>query len=217
MNLLRELVETGRVRTKDELRSVYKSFVKKYHPDSNPGTDKAIDFDELKGDYRAASSRLEELSALRQAPGAAPYRYDPEVFLAEFRDLVARGLPVSAKALGRNKAYAASVAYVSAGIDRVYGRDYTFAELELPAQIPPPQAVQRLLLRPPDLLDLSVLGDRLLLLQARRRAPPGLHRRPAHRDGLPLARPLPARLHRALDAGGRDRRTEALITRPMTR
>lgn len=36
---------------------------------------------------------------------------------------------MSAKALGRNKAYAASVAYVSAGIDRVYGRDYTFAEL----------------------------------------------------------------------------------------
>jgi hypothetical protein len=129
VNLLRELVETGRVRTKAELRSVYKSFVKKYHPDSNPGTDKAIDFDELKSDYRSASVRLEELSALRQAPGAAPFRYDPEVFLAEFRDLVARGLPVSAKALGRNKAYAASVAYVSAGIERIYGSAYTFAEL----------------------------------------------------------------------------------------
>jgi hypothetical protein len=132
MRLLQELVDTGKVRSKDELRTVYKSFVKKYHPDSRPETDKAIDFDELKRDYRAAALKLEELWTGRpgSARDPAAFRYEAASFVGEFRDLVARGLPVNAKALRKNKAYAASMAYVSKGIAQLYGEAYSFPELD---------------------------------------------------------------------------------------
>jgi hypothetical protein len=48
----------------------------------------------------------------------------------ELRDLVARGLPVSRKALGKNKAYAASVEYVSRCVERIYGKDISFEDLD---------------------------------------------------------------------------------------
>jgi hypothetical protein len=128
MNFFIDLIDTGKIRTKEELRSLYRRFIKTYHPDSRPEHDKGVDFDDLKRDYLAAAERLEELSATRPSP--EPFRYDAETFMAELRDLVARGLPVSVKAVGRNKAYAASIAYVSRGLEQLYGKEYEFAELD---------------------------------------------------------------------------------------
>jgi hypothetical protein len=128
MNLFLDLIETGKIRSKQELRSLYRRFIKKYHPDSQPERERPVDFDNLKRDYLAACRRLDELAAALPAAGA--FRYDPEAFMGELRDLVARGLPVSFKAVGRNKAYAASIAYVSKGIEHLYGAGYDFAELD---------------------------------------------------------------------------------------
>jgi hypothetical protein len=133
MNFFIDLIDSGKVRTREELRSLYRRFIKKYHPDSQPARErpereKLVDFDDLKRDYLAACLRLDELAAARSAPGA--FRYDAEAFMSELRDLVARGLPVSVKAVGRNKAYAASIAYVSKGMAHLYGASYDFAELD---------------------------------------------------------------------------------------
>ncbi len=128
MNFFIELIEGGKIRTKEELRSLYLRFIKKYHPDSRPAQEKAFDFDDLKRDYRAGLARLEELALAAAAPD--PFRYEPEAFMSELRDLVARGLPVSQKAVVRNKAYAASIAYIARSIERLYGNDYSFEELD---------------------------------------------------------------------------------------
>jgi curved DNA-binding protein CbpA len=130
MNFFLDLVATGKIRTKEELRSLYRKIIKKYHPDSQPagGREKALDFDELKRDYLTAADRLAELVA--SAPGLEPFRYDAETFISELRDLVARGLPVSARALRKNRAYAASIDYVSKGLEHLYGDDYRFAQLD---------------------------------------------------------------------------------------
>lgn len=128
MNFFIDLIEGGKIRTKEELRSLYRQFIKKYHPDSRPAQEKDVDFDDLKRDYLAGLARLEEL-ALASAP-PEPFRFEAEAFMSELRDLVARGLPVSQKAVARNKAYAASIAYVSRSIEQLYGRDYSFEELD---------------------------------------------------------------------------------------
>lgn len=135
MNFFIDLIDTGKIRTKEELRSVYRRFIKTYHPDSRPartppvGPGKDVDFDELKRDYLAAVDRLDELAAAPDR-SAAPFRYDDEAFMGELRDLIARGLPVSVKALRKNKAYAASVDYVSKCIDHIYGGAYGFTQLD---------------------------------------------------------------------------------------
>jgi hypothetical protein len=134
MNFFLDLIDTGKIRSKEELRSLYRQFIKKYHPDSRPvspqagGSDRAVDFDELKKDYREAAARLAELRPA--APSLEPFRYDAEAFMGELRDLVARGLPVSQKALRKNKAYAASIDYVSRGIEHLYGKAYSFSDLD---------------------------------------------------------------------------------------
>jgi hypothetical protein len=130
MNFFLELIEAGKIRTKEELRSLYRQFIKKYHPDSRPERDKAVDFDELKRDYLAAADRLAELVATAPERASAPFRYDAEAFIGELRDLVARGLPVSERAVKKNKAYAASIDYVSKCIECLYGEAYGFAELD---------------------------------------------------------------------------------------
>lgn len=137
MNFFIDLIETGKIRTKEELRSLYRQFIKKYHPDSRPGRppaiegDKRVDFDDLKRDYQAAVSRFRELAASEPGPSSpAPFRYDADAFMSELRDLVARGLPVSEKAVRKNRAYAASIDYVSKCIERLYGAAYSFAELD---------------------------------------------------------------------------------------
>ncbi len=127
-NLFALLVDTGKVRSATELRSVYRRLVKKYHPDSRPEAGKAIDFDELKREYLEAASRLRAAEAAR--PGGGAFAYDPASFVGELRDLVARGLPVSARAVSRNKEYAKSIDYVSKCMDRLYGGAYGFAELD---------------------------------------------------------------------------------------
>jgi hypothetical protein len=129
MNFFIDLIDSGKIRTKEELRSLYRQFIKKYHPDSRPERAKDVDFDDLKRDYLAASNRLEELAFALAPPD--PFHYDAEAFMAELRDLVARGLPVNQKAVSRNKAYAASIAYVSRGLEQLYGKEYGFADLDL--------------------------------------------------------------------------------------
>ncbi len=89
-----------------------------------------MDFDELKRDYLAAADRLAELAAAAPDRGDAPFRYEAEAFMGELRDLVARGLPVSEKALTKNKAYAASRDYVSKCLDHLYGGTYGFVQLD---------------------------------------------------------------------------------------
>ena len=130
MNFFLELVETGKIRTKEELRSLYRQFIKKYHPDSKPERDKAVDFDELKRDYLVAADRLADLAAAAPVRAGAPFRYDADAFMGELRDLVARGLPVSERAVRKNKAYGASIDYVAKCIDQLYGESYGFAELD---------------------------------------------------------------------------------------
>ena len=63
MSFFLDLIATGKIRTKTELRSLYRQFIKKYHPDSRPERGKDVDFDDLKRDYLAAARRLEELAA----------------------------------------------------------------------------------------------------------------------------------------------------------
>lgn len=87
-----------------------------------------MDFDDLKRDYLSAADRLEELAPSRPSPKG--FAYDDDAFMSELRDLVARGLPVSVKAVRKNKAYAASIDYVSKGIKHLYGDAYSFAELD---------------------------------------------------------------------------------------
>jgi len=128
MNFFLDLIDSGKIRTKEELRTIYRQFIKKYHPDSRPERERAVDFDDLKRDYLEAAGRLDELAAARPRPDH--FRYEAATFMAELRDLVARGLPVSPKAVSRNKAYAASIAYVSRSIDHLYGKDYSFDELD---------------------------------------------------------------------------------------
>lgn len=88
-----------------------------------------MDFDELKRDYLAAADRLQEMAEAAPAP-PEPFRYEPERFMAELRDLVARGLPVSEKAVRKNKAYAASIDFVSRSVAQLYGKEFGFAELD---------------------------------------------------------------------------------------
>lgn len=128
MNFFLDLIDTGKIRTKEELRSLYRQFIKKYHPDSRPERDKSVDFDELKRDYLAATDRLAELAVVGFL--SENFRYDAETFMSELCDLVARGLPVSEKAVRKNKAYAASMDYVSKSIEQLYGKAYNFAELD---------------------------------------------------------------------------------------
>jgi hypothetical protein len=127
MRLFVDLVETGKVRRKEELRSLYKHFIKKYHPDSKPASDKRVDFDELKQDYLLATSRLEELEAAGAMPG--PFAYDAARFISELRDLVARGLPVSERAVRKNKEYARSIDIVSKCFEHLYKGSYGFVEM----------------------------------------------------------------------------------------
>ena len=128
MNFFIDLIDSGKIRTKEELRSLYRQFIKKYHPDTRPAQKKAVDFDDLKRDYLAGLARLDEL-ALSSLP-SEPFRFEAEAFMSELRDLVARGLPVSQKAVTKNKAYAASIAYVTKSIERLYGSGYAFADLD---------------------------------------------------------------------------------------
>lgn len=128
MNLFIDLIETGKIRTREELRSVYRKFIKTYHPDASPERAKDVDFDELKRDFLAAADRLAELAASQPSP--EPFAYDAAAFIGELRDLVARGLPVRTKAVRKNKAYAASIDYVSKCISYLYGEAYGFAELD---------------------------------------------------------------------------------------
>jgi hypothetical protein len=136
MNFFLDLIDTGKIRSKEELRSLYRRFIKQYHPDSRPvrplalGRGRAIDFDELKKDYLEAVARLAALASAAEASALEPFRYDAEAFMGELRDLVARGLPVSRKALRKNKAYAASVDHVSRCIAHLYGKAYSFEELD---------------------------------------------------------------------------------------
>jgi hypothetical protein len=125
------LVDTGKVRSRTELRSLYRRIVKKYHPDSSPERGGAIDFDELKREYLEAASRLEAAGSAPDAatPRACPFAYDPAAFVGELRDLVARGLPVSARAVRKNREYAKSIDYVSKCMDRLYGGAYGFPEM----------------------------------------------------------------------------------------
>jgi hypothetical protein len=127
-NFFIDLVDSGKIRSKAELRSLYRHFVKKYHPDSKPERGKDIDFDELKREYREAASLLDRAVAAQAAAGG-PFAYDASKFIGELRDLVARGLPVSAKALRKNKEYAKSMDYVSRCMDKLYKGAYGFAEM----------------------------------------------------------------------------------------
>jgi hypothetical protein len=131
VNFFLDLVETGKIRTKEELRSLYRQVIKTYHPDSRPIKEKAVDFDDLKRGYLEAADRLAEMAA--SGPGAAPagepFRYEAEAYMNELRDLVARGLPVSEKAIKKNKAYAASMEYVAKCVEKLYGPAYGFAQL----------------------------------------------------------------------------------------
>ena len=128
MSFFLDLIATGKIRTKTELRSLYRQFIKKYHPDSRPERGKDVDFDDLKRDYLAAARRLEELAAERASPG--PFIFDPETFMAELRDLVARGFPVSVKAVRKNKAYAVSIEHVSLCVDHLYNKAISFSDLD---------------------------------------------------------------------------------------
>jgi hypothetical protein len=132
VNFFLDLIETGKIRTKEELRSLYRQFIKTYHPDSRPARARAVDFDDLKRDYLAAADRLAELAeaAPPRAGRAAAFRYEAGAYMDELRDLVARGLPVSERAVRKNKAYAASIDYVSRSIGHLYGDAYSFRELD---------------------------------------------------------------------------------------
>jgi hypothetical protein len=130
-SLFLDLVDSGQLRTKAELRSLYRHLVKKYHPDSRPEAPRPIDFDELKREYLAAAARLDAAASERDAARGAgrAFEYDGAAFVGELRDLVARGLPVGAKAVRRNKEYAKSIDYVSKCMDSLYGGRYGFVEL----------------------------------------------------------------------------------------
>jgi hypothetical protein len=88
-----------------------------------------VDFDELKRDYLGAAFRLQEIAAAAPFP-PEPFRYDPKSFMAELRDLVARGLPVRERAVRKNKAYAASIEYVTKCVAHLYGPALAFSQLD---------------------------------------------------------------------------------------
>lgn len=97
--------------TPDELTARYKRLLKKYHPDLHGPDAPDVDFDELKTHYREALATL--LNRQEEAPEAAPILANREAFLDEFRNLVARGFPVSRQAMAKNRAYALCVAHIA--------------------------------------------------------------------------------------------------------
>jgi hypothetical protein len=131
MSVFTDLVAAGKIRSEDELRSLYKALLKKYHPDANPGSGHALDFDDLKREYAEARKRLAatqtdacDSAATALPPG--PFVFDRARFYWEFRDLTARGIPINRRALRKNRAYRESMEYVDASLAWYYGGRITF-------------------------------------------------------------------------------------------
>jgi len=130
-NFFLRLVEDGKIESASELKTVYRRFVKRYHPDSRPAVARDVDFDELRRDYRAAAALLESRAGPMADGARGPaFEYDAEKYVGELRDLVARGLPVNPRAVERNREYGRSIEYVSACMALVYGDSYSFADLD---------------------------------------------------------------------------------------
>lgn len=124
-----ELVRSGTVRSQAELRHVYTGIVKRYHPDlAQDGVVATLDFDRLKAEFAEARRLLQSRQAAA-APVAPPEkgRFDRATFLAEFRDLVARGFPVNARAASKNKSYRRSIEYIDASFAALFDRRDAFA------------------------------------------------------------------------------------------
>ncbi|HTX73192.1 MAG TPA: hypothetical protein VMC79_10230 [Rectinemataceae bacterium] len=118
-----ELVNSGAVRDEHELRRVYTAIVKRYHPDLSRQPAVALDFDRLKSEFGVARALLrKKLSEL----SAGPVRFDRPAFMAEFRDLVARGFPINERAVRKNKRYRGSIEYVSASLGFYFGKTGSF-------------------------------------------------------------------------------------------
>jgi hypothetical protein len=140
MSIFIGLIDSGRIRTREELKRLYRRMVKKYHPDSHPESLSIVDFDGLRREYREAELYLLEAGGqprakplVPAAPASAPnqqFSWNKERFFDELRDLVARGLPVNAKALSRNAAYRRSRDYVADCLDFLYGKAFTFEMLD---------------------------------------------------------------------------------------
>lgn len=118
MNAFVALVETGELTSLDDLRSFYKTELKRLHPDLRGPAAPQVDFDRLKRDYAEALRLLtDRLSPEDETPPAA---FDKEALLDECRELVARGFPVNIQAATKNRAYAASIRRVSKAFDDLY-------------------------------------------------------------------------------------------------
>jgi len=118
-----ELVRSGTVKNQAELRRVYTRIVKRYHPDLARDTEITLDFDRLKSEF-AEAKRLLQKSQVVIPPADAPF--NRAAFMAEFRDLVARGFPVNARAVSKNKSYRRSIEYVEASFARLFDRRDAF-------------------------------------------------------------------------------------------
>lgn len=143
MNVFLELVEKRSVVSEEGLKRVYRSLVKRLHPDSGGDALKPADLDKLKAEFREALARLSEIESARDSAraraalsGAAMSRED---FLEEFRDLVARGFPLRRRAAEKNKEYRKCIQRCAAHLAAVFGDplfleaiDAQFSELRGP-------------------------------------------------------------------------------------
>jgi hypothetical protein len=85
-----------------------------------------VDFDLLKHELADAERLLAERHKRR---AAALRAFDRPAFLAELRDLVARGFPVNARAASRNRAYRDSIASVGAALGTLFDDSGRFEKI----------------------------------------------------------------------------------------
>jgi hypothetical protein len=124
MNLFKELIVSGRIRTKDDLKKYYRRLAIKLHPDSANNDFSDEPFMQLHDDYEEARSWVSEYPEPRRV-------VKREEILQLFWELIASGFPVDISIRGTSKLYLARIAVLSSLISE-YGPlgEYSFADLE---------------------------------------------------------------------------------------
>jgi hypothetical protein len=151
MSFLSDLVIQGRVKNRGDLRRVYRSLVKRYHPDAlaSRGVSDSraadiegggIDFAALREELTASEKLLAEM-ALRprenvgDEAAASLVAFNGQLLASELRDLVARSFPVNHRAFERNKAYREGIARISVQLDLLFGESGSFKKIDDEARL----------------------------------------------------------------------------------
>jgi hypothetical protein len=132
MNIFLDLVEKRSVTSAEGLKRVYRSLVKRLHPDSSGESGKAVDLDKLKLDFHEAERRLEEIAADRTVGGKGEEAgaFSKAELIEEFRELLARGFPIGRKAAEKNKEYRKSIQRCSSLLSSAFGQKDFLAALD---------------------------------------------------------------------------------------